>query len=83
MREVNALKLLSDQYKATAEDIERRLYMSPYYKVVQKLQSVRSFEDPLKKAKKLKEAIDLISISINEFWRGLDIPSDKLVLDAD
>jgi len=25
----------------------------------------------------------LIPICINEFWRGIDVPSDKLVLDAD
>jgi hypothetical protein len=44
---------------------------------------VKSFENPLKKAKKIQEARDLIPICINEFWRGLDVPADKLVLDAD
>jgi hypothetical protein len=29
------------------------------------------------------KARDLIPVCINEFWRGIEIPADKLVLDAD
>ncbi len=55
----------------------------PYCKVIEKLKDLRKYEDPVKKAKQIQEARDLIPICINEFWRGLEVPPDKLVLDAD
>ena len=47
------------------------------------MRDLRNFECPIKKIKQIQEARDLIPICINEFWRGLDVPSDSLVLDAD
>ena len=44
---------------------------------------MRDYEDPLKKAKQIMQVRNLIPISINEFWRGLNVPGDRLVLDAD
>lgn len=40
-------------------------------------------ENPLKKAKIIDEAKSLISHCIDEFWHGLCIPSDNLMIDAD
>jgi hypothetical protein len=45
--------------------------------------TVRNFENPNKKAKVIKEARDLITVCINEFWNGIDINYENLVLDAD
>lgn len=44
---------------------------------------MKFYENPLKKAKIIGEARSLIPVSIDEFWRGLDIKSDRLMLDAD
>jgi hypothetical protein len=51
--------------------------------VIKKLKDLRKYEDPLKKARQIQEARDLIPICINEFWRGIDVPAEKLILDAD
>ena len=51
--------------------------------MIKKLKDLRKYEDPLKKARQIQEARDLIPICINEFWRGIDVPAEKLILDAD
>lgn len=82
-KEVIQLKNLTSTYQATAADVDRRLSIQPYSKVIQKLQAIRNFEDPLKKLKVIKEMRDLVSVCINEFWNGIDVDYEKLVLDAD
>jgi hypothetical protein len=57
--------------------------VKPYAKVINKLREMRLYEDPIKKAKQIHKARELVSLCINEFWRGLEVPRDKLVLDAD
>lgn len=64
-------------------EVEARLRIPPYEKVINKLKEISTFENPLKKAKIIKEARDLISTCIDEFWTGINVPADKLMLDAD
>ena len=44
---------------------------------------IKIFENPMKKARVIQEAKSLVSTCIDEFWEGLNVPSDKLTLDAD
>lgn len=55
----------------------------PYKNVINKLKEIKNYENPLKKAKIIGEARTLISVAIDEFWRGLSIKADRLMLDAD
>jgi hypothetical protein len=47
------------------------------------LKELRDTYNPAKKAKIIGQAKDLISQSIDDFWRGLSIHTDNLTLDAD
>lgn len=51
--------------------------------MINKLKELKDVCDPAKKAKIIGSAKDLISQSIDDFWRGLNIPSEKITLDAD
>ena len=44
---------------------------------------MQDYENPLKKANIIDQAKSFISQCIDEFWKGLCIPSDKLMIDAD
>ncbi len=50
---------------------------------IDKLKEIKKFENPIKKAKIIEQAKNLIAVCIDEFWEGLNVSSDKLTLDAD
>ena len=82
-QEVSLIRNLSTQTRPTMHEIEERLKVTPYKKVIEKLNELKLHQNPLKKAKIIGEAREYISVSIDEFWRGIDIKSDRLMLDAD
>mmetsp|Transcript_40249 Transcript_40249/g.38719 ORF Transcript_40249/g.38719 Transcript_40249/m.38719 type:complete len:183 (+) Transcript_40249:346-894(+) len=85
-KELVLLKDISNSLRPSLEDIERRASALPYHRVIQKLKELKNHKNPLKKAKVISEARELIPVSIDEFWRGLLEPNTKqkkLVLDAD
>ena len=49
-------------------DMASRLKVPPYEKVIKKLQEIQNVDNPLKKAKVIKEARDLIPECVDEFW---------------
>ena len=51
--------------------------------MINKLKEIKNYENPIKKAKIVENARDLIAMCIDDFWKGLDVDSNKLMLDAD
>ena len=63
MKSINNQKLDVDGI-----DMASRLRVPPYEKVIKKLQEIQNVDNPLKKAKVIKEARDLIPECVDEFW---------------
>ncbi|CDW91387.1 UNKNOWN [Stylonychia lemnae] len=82
-KEVETLQIIGERSIPDVEEIERRLRVSPYSKVIDKLRSIKDFENPLRKIKVIDEAKHCISECIDEFWKGLNLNQDNLMIDAD
>ena len=64
-------------------EINERVYGEPYHLVIEKLKEIKNHENPLKKIHIIEEARELISVCIDNFWMGINVPKDKLMIDAD
>lgn len=55
------------------EEINQRFRTKPYQKVMEKLEMITKYENPIRKLKLLLEARSLITECIDEFWQGIPI----------
>ena len=80
-------RLYSDKHirneNITIEDIKQRLREKPYNKAIMILRQIDQIQEPRKKLRLMGEVNDTILEWINEFWKGLNIDEEQLVITTD
>lgn len=67
----------------TIDDIKQRLRVKPYNKAILQLRKIEQIEEPRKKLRLMGEVNDIILEWINQFWKGLNIDEEQLVITTD
>lgn len=70
------------QPEVSIEEILERLNKKPYRRSIEKLKELKC-STPYEKLNILADLTSTMKQEINEFWQGVNIKKDKLVLDGD
>jgi len=65
------------------ELIQRATKNQPYFDAIEKLREVAKLDTPMKKLKCITELNSVICKCIDDFWKGIPVPQEKLSIDAD